>query len=456
MFRNLLVFLLLFSSATHAADWDLDTSFAFSGRQTVPFDAGGSNTDRVVKILRYPDSLSGKYIAVGSASLPAGGIGIALVRFNADGTVDNSFGANNNGRVLKDACMSKVAHAAFDSLFRIIVVGTTPCSGNATTDAAVVRFTAFGADDTSFAGDGGLAFEYTAFDRNDNAGAVLVLSDDSLIVGGDTSGNSAFLQKVSASGVVSALAPAQTNSGGVPRQIKDVVIGQFNSSFWLIAEDQQILNRPGAIWKVGNASLGNDTAFSSVTGEQSLVVTSNAGTFASCGTGPEHRVSSLVRFGTRIYGVGFTNSGVSRSFMVGFGENDASVRTYKCLEAGTTPVNFTALAAESSGDANGSIYLAGSCGAPENFCLWRTVRSDASSTSFIPDTSFNGGVPVSVSFGAGSGQAPQSNAFSMVRHGNKTVLAGLRVFNLASGDFDFALARFGVDSPEIFKNGFEN
>ena len=44
----------------------------------------------------------------------------------------------------------------------------------------------------------------------------------------------------------------------------------------------------------------------------------------------------------------------------------------------------------------------------------------------------------------------------MVRHGSKTLLAGLRVFNLASGDFDFALARFGTDNPEIFKNGFEN
>jgi Domain of unknown function (DUF5122) beta-propeller len=454
--RILMALLLLWTGASFAADWDLDTSFAFSGRQTVPFDAGGSNTDRIVKILRYPDSLGGKYVAVGSASLPAGGIGIALARFNADGTVDNSFGANNNGRVLKDACMSNVTNAAFDSFFRIVVVGTTSCSGNASSDAAVVRFTATGADDLTFAGDGGINVKFRpSFDVNDFGGALLVLSDDSVLVGGNAAGNSAYVQKVSATGVVSNLPPAQTNPGANVQKIVDVKLGQFNSSFWLISEDDQTLNRPGAIWKINNATLANDTGFDS-TGLKDIVVTSNAGIFASCGTGPEHRVSSLVRFGTRIYGVGFTNSSVSRSFMVGFGENDGTVRTYRCLEAGTTPVNFTALAAEGSGDANGSIYLAGSCGAPENFCLWRTVRSDASSTSFIPDITFNGGVPVSVSFSAGSGQAPQSNAFSMVRHSNKTVLAGLRVFNLVSGDFDFALARFGTDNPQIFKNGFEN
>ncbi len=452
--RFIVLILMLFGQFSHAADWDLDSTFGNAGKQTLAFDAGGSLTDRIVKILRYPDSLAGKYVAVGSASLPGGGIGIALARFNADGSLDASFGTN--GKVLKDACMTQVSNAAFDSNFRIIVVGSTSCSGNATSDAALVRFTATGADDTTFAGDGGINVKFRpSFDVNDFGGAVLVLSDDSLLIGGNAAGNSAYVQKVSVNGVVSALVPAQTNSGANARKIVDVKMGQFNSSFWLISEVDQTLNRPGSIWKINNATLGNDTAFSSFGGENDLVVAS-VGTVASCGQGPEHRVSSLVRFGTRIYAIGFTASSVSRSFMGGFGENDGSSRTYRCLESGTTPVNFTALAAESSADAGGSIYLAGSCGAPENFCLWRTVRADAGGTSFIPDNSFNGGVPVSVSFSAGAGQAPQSNAFSMLRHANKTVLAGLRVFNLASGDFDFALARFGPDNPDIFRNGFEN
>ena len=450
--RFLVLILMLFAQFARAADWDLDSTFGNAGKQTLAFDAGGPLTDRIVKILRYPDNLAGKYVAVGSASLPGGGIGIALARFNADGSLDTSFGTN--GKVLKDACMTQVTNAAFDSNFRIVVVGSTSCSGNATSDAALVRFTATGADDTTFAGDGGINVKFRpGFDVNDFGGAVLVLSDDSIMIGGNAAGNSAYVQKVSVSGVVSALAPAQTNSGGVPRIIVDVQLGQANSSFWLISEEGQIVNRPGAIWKINNATLGIDTAFDA-TGEKSIVVTANAGQFASCGSGPEHRVSSLARIGTRIYAIGFTTSGYS--YMYGVGENTGLQPFYRCQEAGTTPVNFTALAAESSADAGGSIYLAGSCGAPENFCLWRTVRFDASSTSFKPDPSFNGGMPVTVSFSAGSGQTPQSNAFSMLRHSNKTVLAGLRVFNLASGDFDFALARFGPDNPDIFRNGFEN
>ncbi len=448
--RILLVVLLFASGLLQAAEWDLDTSFGVGGKQTQPFDAGGTLTDRIVKVLRYPDSLGGKYVAVGSASLPGSGIGIALVRFNGDGTIDNSFGASGNGRVLKDACMSKVTNAAFDSNFRIIVVGTTTCSGNATTDAAVVRFTAFGADDTSFAGDGGLALKFRpSGDGNDEAGSVLVLSDDSLLIGGSL-GTSAWVQKVSVAGVPSTLPAAQTNSGAVQRNVVDVLPGPFNSSYWLISEST-IVNTPGTIWKMNNATLGNDTTFST-TGEQLIVV---SGSSASCGPGSQHKPSALVRFGTRIYAFGYTDATVSRSFMMGMGETDGSVRVYRCLESGATPVNFTTLAAVGSSDAGGSVYLAGSCGAPENFCLWRVILSDASSTAFVPDPSFNGGVPVSVSFAAGSGQAPQSGAYSMVRHGTKTVLAGLRVFNLASGDFDFALARFGTDNPNIFQSGFE-
>ncbi len=441
---------LLFSRATYAAEWDLDTSFGIQGRQTVPFDAGGTNTDRIVKILRYPDSLNGLYVAVGSASLANGGVGIALTRFLANGNIDTSFGTN--GKVLKDACMTQVNNAAFDSFYRIVVVGTTSCSGNATTDAAVVRFTAQGADDTSFAGDGGIGIKFRpSFDVNDFGGAVLVLADDSLLVGGNADGGSAYVQKVSASGVVSALSPAQNNPIAFERKILDVQLGPFNSSYWLVSSVGQASNVPGNIWKLNNANLGNDTTFNSIDGEQLLIVP----VAGSCGADVIHQLSTLVRFGTRIYAFGYTTGANSHSFAVGINETDGSGRLYRCLEQAGVAVNFTALAALGSSDSNGSIYLAGSCGAPENFCLWRTVRADASSTSFIPDPSFNGGVPVSVSFSAGTGQAPQSDAYSMVRHGNKTVLAGLRVFNLTSGDFDFALARFGTDSPNIFANGFE-
>lgn len=448
-----LISLCLIPFGLHAAEWDLDTTFGSAGKVTVAFDQGGTLTDRIVKILKYPDGQGGKIVAIGSASLSPTVIGIAMARFHPDGSIDTTFGIN--GRVVKEACMSEVTHAAFDSGYRIVVVGTTPCSGNGTTDVGVIRFTRDGADDTTFAGDGGLGMKFTpSGDGNDRGGAVLVMSDDSLVVGGNK-GNAAYIQKISSTGVISALASAQTNSGAYVRRVIDVVAGQANSSFWLIEDEGQNNNVPGTVWKINNATLGDDTTFSP-DGEVLIVTGIGGNPTGSCGDGSEHRLSALVRFGTRIHAFGRTvGAAGGESFLWSAGENDSTIRTYRCLEIGGSPVNFSALAAQGSSDAGGSIYLAGSAGSPENFALYRVIKSDATSTSFIPDTSFANGLPVTTSFSAGAGQSQQSNAYSLWRHGSKSILGGLRVFNLASGDFDFAIARFGTDPPEVFANGFE-
>jgi hypothetical protein len=107
--------------------------------------------------------------------------------------------------------MDQVRDAAFDSQFRIVVVGDTRCSGNASTDVGVLRFTESGADDTSFSGDGGLGFKFKPdFDGRDRGHAVLVLADDSLLVAGGykfPSVESGYVQRVSSSGVVQQRAP---------------------------------------------------------------------------------------------------------------------------------------------------------------------------------------------------------------------------------------------------------
>jgi hypothetical protein len=73
----LFILLMATSGKIHATAWDLDPSFGSGGLQIANFDAGGSNTDHIVKLLRYPDNLNGKYVAVGSASLANGNLGIA-------------------------------------------------------------------------------------------------------------------------------------------------------------------------------------------------------------------------------------------------------------------------------------------------------------------------------------------------------------------------------------------
>ncbi|MDB5385717.1 MAG: repeat protein [Planctomycetaceae bacterium] len=71
---------------------DLDTSFSTDGKQTVPLNLGGTNTDLVRAVVIQSD---GKILLAGSAlkTNPANA-DFAIARLNTDGGVDNTFGTN--------------------------------------------------------------------------------------------------------------------------------------------------------------------------------------------------------------------------------------------------------------------------------------------------------------------------------------------------------------------------
>ena len=172
----------------HAADSTPDPTFA-AGQSGVPagwrrsFQAGGGTQDeRIVGVRRTPD---GGYVIAGGINGGAAGKLIFLHKFLRNGTDDPSFGTN--GRVVKDAFLSTVTDMTVDAQGRIVVVGATPGAlGQA--DFGIVRFSASGADDTSFAGDGGTSI---AFDRDtphsrvaDQPSSVVTLPDGSVFVVG--------------------------------------------------------------------------------------------------------------------------------------------------------------------------------------------------------------------------------------------------------------------------------
>src|SRR5215831_2778479 len=76
-----------FALARYNSDGTLDTSFGTAGIVTTPFDFPG-NFDIVFTVVRQPD---GKFLAVGS-TVGNPFANFALARFNADGTLDASFG----------------------------------------------------------------------------------------------------------------------------------------------------------------------------------------------------------------------------------------------------------------------------------------------------------------------------------------------------------------------------
>lgn len=141
---------------------ELDASFrpALPGRVELAFDQPGTNyTDLGVNA--FSDSVDGRITSVSQVDIAnpdTNLVGIGLARHLYNSGVDTSF--QGTGKRVKDAFLTHVIDACRDPNGRIVVAGMTPGangSGGAK-DLALVRFNTDGSDDNTFAGDGGVAF----------------------------------------------------------------------------------------------------------------------------------------------------------------------------------------------------------------------------------------------------------------------------------------------------------
>ena len=130
----------------HSAPGDLDPSFDSDGKVTTSFSP-------------YPDSGNavaiapdGKIVVVGSAPTSTGNE-FAVARYNADGSLDTTF--DGDGKVTTPVGAASAAEAwavAIDAGGKIVVAG--PAANVTDNDFAVVRYNADGSLDTGFDGDG--------------------------------------------------------------------------------------------------------------------------------------------------------------------------------------------------------------------------------------------------------------------------------------------------------------
>lgn len=126
----------------------------------------------------------GKVIAVGiSHDGSHGSVDFALMRFNADGSVDTSFGTN--GTVITDMGSGSDygINVAIDSQGRIVVGGQHKVAGTEF-DMAVARYTSSGALDTTFSGDG-KAYISIPGATSSNYHGLTLQSDDKILIAGD-------------------------------------------------------------------------------------------------------------------------------------------------------------------------------------------------------------------------------------------------------------------------------
>ena len=162
--------------ACFKANGSLDTTFNGTGEVTTNFGGDGNAEGRSVAV-----QTDGKIVVVGYAT--AGNTEeFALARYNADGTLDTSFG--DSGRVMTNVGISgsNATGVALQKDGKIVVVGYAVNNSGTNYDFACVRYNTDGKVDQSF-GDGGKVM--TSVGQGDGkANSVAVQSDGKIIVAG--------------------------------------------------------------------------------------------------------------------------------------------------------------------------------------------------------------------------------------------------------------------------------
>lgn len=189
-------------------DGTLDPSFGTGGIVTTAA-GGGASGDFIQAMVRQPD---GKIVVAGSSTNVTGTTGsdMLLARYNANGTLDSSFGTN--GIVLTAAGPSNNSDFAFGLDIqpdgKLVVAGYTgKAPNNIEQDTVVARFTSAGVLDSTF-GTGGIVITAVGAGTNsDRAQDIQVQPDGKLVVLGTvssdgTTGNDTVLMRYDTKGIL--------------------------------------------------------------------------------------------------------------------------------------------------------------------------------------------------------------------------------------------------------------
>ncbi|MFN9987364.1 MAG: beta strand repeat-containing protein, partial [Pirellula sp.] len=157
------------------SDGTLDTSFGGTGKVTT---AIGTATDIALTLAIQAD---GKIVAAGYSS--SGNADWSAVRYNTDGSLDTSFGGTGKVVVPFGSGLDIAWGITIQSDGNILLGGSATMTD---TDAAIVRLNADGSLDTSFGGTGQLT---SGVAGSDWASAVALQGDGKILLGGTANGD---------------------------------------------------------------------------------------------------------------------------------------------------------------------------------------------------------------------------------------------------------------------------
>jgi uncharacterized delta-60 repeat protein len=163
------------------ADGSIDASFGSGG--TVTIVANGGALDAMRALALQPD---GRIVVAGNTSLPTVPLGddFVVFRFNADGSLDSSFGSG--GKVVTDfnGKTDRAVAVMVQSDGRIVAAGNAVNATNTDQDFALVRYLPDGTLDAAFGARGKATLNITGV--TDIANAAALQSDGKIVVVGRT------------------------------------------------------------------------------------------------------------------------------------------------------------------------------------------------------------------------------------------------------------------------------
>jgi uncharacterized delta-60 repeat protein len=287
-----------FAVVRYNSDGSLDGSFGADGIQTTPI---GSSTDVASSVVVQSD---GKIVAAGSAVI-GGGEKFAIVRYNPDGSLDSSFGTAGKETTAIGSRSDIAKSVVLQSDGKIVVTGQSS-NGN-DNEFAVVRFNSNGSLDGSFDTDG---IQITPIGFSDDVPRSVVLQSDGKIVVAGYSDN----------GSGNDFAVVRYNSDGSLDGSFDTDGKQTTSIGSSGAANSVVLQSDGKIVAAGNSVIGGWDKFAIVRFNPDGSLDTSFGTAGkrttAIGSRSDIAKSVVVQSDGKIVAAGYSDNGPNYDFAV--------------------------------------------------------------------------------------------------------------------------------------------
>ena len=165
-----------FALVRYNSNGSLDASFGSNGRQTTNIN---SYQDDIVSLAIQRD---GKIIAAGYTVIGSY-IGFSMARYNTNGTIDSSFGSGGIVVTKIGSYFNVITSVAIQNDGKIVAAGY--CNDGSKNEFALARYDSRGSLDSSFNGDGKLAFSIRSHD--DRLNSMVIQADGKILVAGQSS-----------------------------------------------------------------------------------------------------------------------------------------------------------------------------------------------------------------------------------------------------------------------------